>query len=1012
MTLKETHMKLQEKLANPPVENRSLPFWSWNDTLDAEELRHQIREMAKAKVGGYFMHARSGLKTSYLEDPWFESIEVGLKEGHKEGLLPWAYDEEGWPSGFAGGKVTSLGDAYHARGLRIATYTTQQEIPQTENLLGVYAYTKKYENIYALDEIPTGLTIEGYVAMTHSVSPYYIDILNPITTEAFIKETHEAYLERFGSDMPEGFFTDEPRLSEGPIPWSYILPEEFSNDHGYDLLEHLPALYLPSKGYEQIRTDFWRTVSRLFVHSYMEQLYTWCEQHKSKLTGHMMMEESLYSQMTGTSGSMPFYPFFHMPGIDSLRRQIHDPRMPKQVSSVAEQLGKKRVLSESFALSGWDVNFEELRWIMNWQFVNGVNIICQHLEAYSLKGFRKRDYPPSLFIQQTWWDEYYRFNDYMARLSTLLIEGVKLVEVLLLHPMHTGWITYDGTNNPTIQEYDKDFSEATMTLSGLHIDYHLGDETIISEYGTIANGMLTIGEYQYQHIVLPSMLSIDKETAEALLQFCKQGGSLYSLGSFPTLISGRKNDTVLDLLRSKTKTLDSDATILSSLKGKLEEQISVAVGGKEEKLLHYCLHQQEEVKSLFIVNNSKTEGFAEVAITFNKPYAVSLLDLETNQQKLISKGTFSLVTGFEPMEGKVYLLEKSEIEETHTPTRKETCTVIKPSENWAIKHIDENLLTMDTCAYRIDNGHWQKPKAVIRIMKELLQLQRSCEIELSFSFSLETDPTSLGPLSLVIEDSKHFTILVNGEKACSTKGFYKDRAFEKTDITNLVQKGENTILISGTFSQSEHVYRTLFGDNVYETEMNKLTYDMELESIYLLGNFSVYSKSDYRKGEREALDTEGPFFIKGPISTLEHASFTEQGLLFFAGVLDIEQEFVLEQLPSTPVFLDLGNPRVQMAQLWVNDTLVKTFLWAPWKVDITDYVKQGTNMIHLKLFASNRNMLGPHHHISGENYSVGPQSFEGVFSWCERPTEAVAIDRSMEKKSFWKDSYTFVRFGF
>jgi len=386
--------------------------------------------------------------------------------------------------------------------------------------------------------------------------------------------------------------------------------------------------------------------------------------------------------------------------------------------------------------------------------------------------------------------------------------------------------------------------------------------------------------------------------------------------------------------------------------------------------------------------------------------------MHLNQQKLMSKGTFSLVTSFVPMEGKVYLLKVSQINEQQPPTQEESPTTIRPSDTWAIKHIDENLLTMDICSYRIDNGPWQEPKAVIRIMKELLALQRLCEIELSFSFTIAVDTPFLGPLSLVIEESERFTILVNGKKAGEVRGYYKDRAFEQIDISDLVHKGENNILISGTFSQSAHVYKTLFGDNLYETEMNKLTYDMELESLYLLGNFSVYSESEYSKREREALETEEPFIIKEPLKTIRHGSFTEQGLLFFAGVLDLEQDIELKEMPHNPIVLDLGNPRVQMAQLWVNDTLVKTFLWAPWKVDITSHVRLGANKVSLKLFASNRNMLGPHHHINGENYSVGPQSFEGVFSWCERPTEAVAIDRSMEKKSFWNDSYTFVRFGF
>ena len=148
-----------------------------------------------------------------------------------------------------------------------------------------------------------------------------------------------------------------------------------------------------------MRHDFWALVNELFVHAYMEQIFHWCEAHHCRLTGHMMMEESLYSQMTGTGGVMPFYEYMHQPGVDSLRRAINDPRIPKQVGSAAEQLGKPHVLSESFAMSGWDMRFNEMQWIAGWQFVNGVNRICQHLQGYTLAGMRKRDYPPSLFYQ-------------------------------------------------------------------------------------------------------------------------------------------------------------------------------------------------------------------------------------------------------------------------------------------------------------------------------------------------------------------------------------------------------------------------------------------------------------------------------------------------------------------------------------------------------------------------------------------------------------------------------------
>lgn len=119
---------------------------------------------------------------------------------------------------------------------------------------------------------------------------------------------------------------------------------------------------------------------------------------------------------------------------------ISSPIVPKQVGSAAAQLGKKHVLTESFALTGWDVTFEELKWIAEWQFVNGVNLICQHLQGYSIRGFRKRDYPPSLFIQQNWWEKYSRFNDYISRLGVLLTSGIEDVDVLVIHPIRSAWV--------------------------------------------------------------------------------------------------------------------------------------------------------------------------------------------------------------------------------------------------------------------------------------------------------------------------------------------------------------------------------------------------------------------------------------------------------------------------------------------------------------------------------------------------------------------------------------------
>ena len=98
-------MNLKEHLKQDLTAYQSIPFWSWNDLLEPEELRRQIREMKKAGIGGFFMHARGGLMTEYLGDDWFTATQACIDEAEKQGMHAWCYDENGWPSGFAGGEL-------------------------------------------------------------------------------------------------------------------------------------------------------------------------------------------------------------------------------------------------------------------------------------------------------------------------------------------------------------------------------------------------------------------------------------------------------------------------------------------------------------------------------------------------------------------------------------------------------------------------------------------------------------------------------------------------------------------------------------------------------------------------------------------------------------------------------------------------------------------------------------------------------------------------------------------
>ena len=81
---------------------RVLPFWSWNDKLNREELRRQIDCFAAAGCGGFFIHSRVGLVTPYLSREWMELVKEACVYAREKGMTAWLYDEDMWPSGYAG----------------------------------------------------------------------------------------------------------------------------------------------------------------------------------------------------------------------------------------------------------------------------------------------------------------------------------------------------------------------------------------------------------------------------------------------------------------------------------------------------------------------------------------------------------------------------------------------------------------------------------------------------------------------------------------------------------------------------------------------------------------------------------------------------------------------------------------------------------------------------------------------------------------------------------------------
>ena len=167
-------------LENPPKPYRPIPFWSWNERLEVAETRRQIGEMDRVGIGGYFMHARGGLQTEYMGPEWMANIDAGVEEARKRGMGAWAYDENGWPSGFGNGRVNGRGVAFQQKYLRCEEVTGQTPGDDGRTIGHV-----------RLDD---GRLLHFYF----DVNPFYVDTLDPETTRVFLEEIYAPYAERLG----------------------------------------------------------------------------------------------------------------------------------------------------------------------------------------------------------------------------------------------------------------------------------------------------------------------------------------------------------------------------------------------------------------------------------------------------------------------------------------------------------------------------------------------------------------------------------------------------------------------------------------------------------------------------------------------------------------------------------------------------------------------------------------------------------------------------------------------
>ena len=928
-------------MSDIPNKYKPVPFWSWNDALEEDELVRQINWMHENGIGGFFMHARGGLTTPYLGEKWFSCVEACLKRAKELDMEAYAYDENGWPSGFVGGLL--LEDE-----LNRDMYVTYK--------YGPYDPTSVIAYDYKGDKLIKTQNGEDVLNIYLNVSTSTADILNKEVVQKFITLTHKEYKKHDIYGNLRGFFTDEPQYYRWGTSYTRVLPQYFQEKYGEDVIENLGLLFLDKEGYEDYRYKYFKSMQELMLDSFAKQIYDYCTENNYKLTGHYIEEKGIGKQILCCGGIMPFYEYEHIPGVDHLGRDIEDTISGRQLGSVIAQLDKEHGLCEMFACTGWDATPLELKKIAEYYLVNGINLICHHLLPYSEHGQRKRDYPEHYSAINPWVEKSFKdFNDHFSRISELVSTSSEIVEIGVFHPLRSAYFKYNRE-----AEWGRDFGASSINdpfiefsnkLTHNGVMYHYLDETIMAKHAHVEGDTLVVGKCRYKYICISeNTLTMDKSTYELFKEYSKNGGKFHVVKDVPTYLEG------------KPFTHDY-FTNLVSFEDLLATKPYSSSYSKDIKLTHRVDCNGREF--IYAVNIG---GECDIEIKLD-----GYKSFEANGEILGNH------IHFNEGESKILYFSNEEV-----PTN-EVKTKLKLGKTYKVEGTPLNYLTLDFLKYSKDGLNYSNKLHYMAIFNELLVSRYQGELYLKYEFDVKDIPTEC---EVLLEDTNTLEVTINS-KVVDKVGTVLEKDLWKYDIAKHLKEGKNEIVIKMNFVESEAVYYALFGENVQESFKNCLAYDTTIEAIYLRGNFGV--DGEFKPAQTPNVVIGDNFSITKQKDVV--TCLVEDGYPFFRVSISLSQYVEIDDVNK---ILEIDY-RFQVIDLYVNNQFVKRMLFEN-KVDLSKYLKVGTNNIRLELVVSNRNLLGPHHFIEEESFNVGPWVFERFGTWREDGTSDYLLPR-----------YTFVK---
>jgi hypothetical protein len=359
------------------------------------------------------------------------------------------------------------------------------------------------------------------------------DFLNADDTGQFLTLVHQHYQSVIGDEFGKtvmGFRGDEPDCY--PVPWTDQSLSDFQSGKGYDLTPLLPDLVAPNPSSDAhgVQADYWDVWSALLRENFYRVQADWCAANGMEYIVHLNNDDNMPALAPLSGDFFRALRYVQVPGVDAIWRQIWPGTVadfPKRPSSSTHLNGRPRAFSESYAVYGRGLTLEQAKWVMDFQFVRGINLF-ENMSFFSdTSQFREYFCPPDWRLSPQW-DEFPMLAQYANRASYLLAIGTPAASIALFEPTANLWLG-DTTADSASLAIARQLLESQQ-------DFDFIDEQALTETATVeAGGLRNLSGQVYRAVVVPPGSVLSGAALDTLHRFSGAGGTVIFAGSKPPL---------------------------------------------------------------------------------------------------------------------------------------------------------------------------------------------------------------------------------------------------------------------------------------------------------------------------------------------------------------------------------------------------------------------------------------------------------------------------------------------